>query len=140
MGNAHVSLCWILPKSFPLIYQVVFPPTEFWLLCIFNNLKAFSPFNFLWVLPLYLFLVSGECFLMILICIFFCSSSFSFLSFFLFFFFCLFRAVPVAYGLSQARGQIGAVAASLSHSHSHSNVGSKPYLRPTSQLMATPDP
>ena len=38
------------------------------------------------------------------------------------FFFCLFRAVPVAYGSSQARGQIRAVAASLHHSHS--NTGS----------------
>ena len=34
----------------------------------------------------------------------------------------LFRTAPVAYGGSQARGQIGAVAASLHHSHS--NTGS----------------
>ena len=33
-----------------------------------------------------------------------------------------FRAAPVAYGSSQARGQIGAAAASLYHSHS--NAGS----------------
>ena len=53
--------------------------------------------------------------------------------------FCLFfRAAPEAYGGSQARGPIGAVAASLHHSHS--NVGSKPCLRPTPQLMAMPDP
>ena len=39
---------------------------------------------------------------------------------------------------SQARGQIGAVAAALCHSHS--NVGSELHLRPTPQLMATPDP
>ena len=32
--------------------------------------------------------------------------------------FCLFRAAPVAYGSSQARGQIRAVAAGLHHSHS----------------------
>ena len=38
--------------------------------------------------------------------------------------FCLFYAAPVAYGGSQARGPIGAAAASLCHSHS--NVGSKP--------------
>ena len=38
------------------------------------------------------------------------------LSFLFFFFFCLFRAAPAAYGGSQARGQIGAVAASLHHS------------------------
>ena len=44
----------------------------------------------------------------------------------------------MAYGGSQARGQIGATDASLSHSHS--NVGSEPCLRPTPQLMATPDP
>ena len=47
-------------------------------------------------------------------------------------------AAPKAYGGSQARGQIGAVAASLYHSHS--NIGSKPRLRPTPQLTATQDP
>ena len=60
---------------------------------------------------------------------------------FLFFIFCLFaisRAAPGAYGGSQARGVIGAVASSLHHSHS--NVGFKLHLRPTPQLTATPDP
>ena len=32
---------------------------------------------------------------------------------------CLFRATPLAYGSSQARGQVGAAAASLCHSHSN---------------------
>ena len=50
----------------------------------------------------------------------------------------LFRAAPVAYGVSQARGQIGAVAAGLYHSHS--NVRSKLRLRPIPQLTAMPDP
>ena len=50
-----------------------------------------------------------------------------------------FRAAPVAYGGSQARGWIGgAVAASLCHSHS--NVGSRLRLQPTPQLMAMSDP
>ena len=53
-------------------------------------------------------------------------------------FFIIFRAAPVAYGGSQARGLIGAVAAGLCHSHS--NVGSEQCLRPTPQLMAMPDP
>ena len=53
-------------------------------------------------------------------------------------FFCLFRASPMAYGGSQARGQIGAVAAG--QNHSHSNVGSKPPLWPTPQLMTTSGP
>ena len=56
---------------------------------------------------------------------------------FLVFVFCLFRAVP-AYGGSQARGRIGAVATGLHHSHS--NKGSEPSLQPTPQLMAMPDP
>ena len=43
---------------------------------------------------------------------------------FFFFGFCLFRAAPVAYGGSQPRGGIGALAAGLHHSHS--NAGSKP--------------
>ena len=53
------------------------------------------------------------------------------------FFVRLFRAAPVAYGVSQARGPIGAAAASLRQSHS--NSGSKPCLQPTPQLMATWD-
>ena len=50
----------------------------------------------------------------------------------------VFRAVLVAYGDSQARGQIRAVATSLHHSHSIE--GSEPHLRPTAQLTATRDP
>ena len=50
----------------------------------------------------------------------------------------LFRATPMAYGSSQARGQIGATAASLRHSHS--NARSQLHLQPTAQLTATPDP
>ena len=54
------------------------------------------------------------------------------------FYFLLFRAAPAAYGDSQARGPIGAVAAGLCHSHG--NAGYQPRLRPTPQLTATPDP
>ena len=50
----------------------------------------------------------------------------------------LFRAAPVAYGGTQARGQIAATAAGLQHSRS--NAGSKPYKQPVPQLTATPDP
>ena len=42
------------------------------------------------------------------------------------FLFCLFRAEPTAYGGSQARGLIGAVAAGLCQSHS--NAGSETCL------------
>ena len=55
----------------------------------------------------------------------------------LFIYLCLFRAIPAAYGGSQARGRIGAAAASLHHSHS--NAGSKLCLPPIPQLMATLD-
>ena len=55
-----------------------------------------------------------------------------------FLFFCLFRTTPMACGGSQARGLIGAAAASLHQSHS--NAGSEPCLRPTPQLTATLDP
>ena len=50
--------------------------------------------------------------------------------------FLLFRAIPAAYGSFQARGQIGAAAASLGHSHS--NAGSE--LQSTPQLTAMSDP
>ena len=65
-----------------------------------------------------------------------------------FFVFCLFVVVvvvvaiswaaPAAYGGSQARGPIGAVATGLRHSHS--NTKSELCLQPTPQLTATPDP
>ena len=44
----------------------------------------------------------------------------------------------MAYGNSQARGQIGIAAAGLRHSYS--NMGSEPHLRPTPQFVATRDP
>ena len=43
----------------------------------------------------------------------------------------------MAYGGSQSRGLIRAVAADLGHSHS--NVGSEPHLPPTPELTAMPD-
>ena len=66
---------------------------------------------------------------------------FYFILFYLFIYFCLFAiswAAPTAYGGSQARGLIGAVAAS--RRQSHSNEGSELHLRPTPQLTATLDP
>ena len=65
-----------------------------------------------------------------------CLGSFFYLSFHLFIYF--FRAVPVVYGGSQARGLIRAVAISLHHRHS--NARSKLHLQPAPQLMAMPDP
>ena len=59
-----------------------------------------------------------------------------FVCLFFVFVFCLFRAAPVAYGGSQARGWIGAVATSLCHS----NTGSEPHLQPIPQLTVVPDP
>ena len=56
------------------------------------------------------------------------------------FFVCLFgffRAIPAAYGGFQARGQIGAAAASLGHGHS--NTISELHLQPTLQHRATLD-
>ena len=61
------------------------------------------------------------------------------ISFFLFFFmsFCLFLGPPPeAYGGSQARDPIGAVATSLCHS----TVGSEPSLQPTPKITAKLDP
>ena len=56
-----------------------------------------------------------------------------------FLFFLLFLGpLPWRMGGSQARGLIGAVAASLRQSHS--NSGSEPRLQPTPELTATPDP
>ena len=54
------------------------------------------------------------------------------------FFFVFSRAAPMAYGGSQARGLIRAVATSLRQSHS--NMGAGPRLKPTPQLTAMLDP
>ena len=51
-----------------------------------------------------------------------------------------FKATPVAYGGSQARGQIGTAAAANGLHHSHSNARSKPHLQPTPQLTVISDP
>ena len=56
----------------------------------------------------------------------------------LFCFVFLFRAAPVTYGCSQARGQIRVAASGLCQSHS--NAGSELCLRLTPQLVAMPDP
>ena len=66
---------------------------------------------------------------------------FLFFKFIYLFIFCLFAfswATPEVYGGSQVRGLIGAVATGLYQGHS--NTGSEPYLQPTPQLTATPDP
>ena len=55
-----------------------------------------------------------------------------------FYFFVFSRAEPAAYGDSQPRGPIGAVAASLQHSHS--NTRSEQHLWATPQLTAMPIP
>ena len=47
-----------------------------------------------------------------------------------------FRAASVAFGNSQARGQIESAAANLCHSHS--NAGSGPQLQLTPQLVTKP--
>ena len=61
------------------------------------------------------------------------------MSFFFFFVFLLFLWVtPMAYGGSQARCLIRAIAASLCQSHN--NVGSEQHLQPTPQLTAALDP
>ena len=62
--------------------------------------------------------------------------------FFFLVFFYLFRAVPAAYGGSQARGQIGATTAGLRHGRVFDlyHMGSESGLQPMPQLMGTMDP
>ena len=50
----------------------------------------------------------------------------------------IFRTTSTAYGSSQVRGRIIAVATGLDHSHSYAK--SKPHLWPTPELMAMQDP
>ena len=56
---------------------------------------------------------------------------------YIYIFICLLRAIPEAYGSSQARSQITATTACLHHSQSKAR--SEMHLRPTPQLTATPD-
>ena len=67
------------------------------------------------------------------------SLSFSLNLFYLFIYlFLLYRAALMAYGGSQARGPVRAVAAGLRQSYS--NAGSEPCLQPTPQLTTKLDP
>ena len=56
----------------------------------------------------------------------------------IFFVFVFLGAAPMAYGGSQARVRIGAVASGPCHRHS--NTSSKPRLQPTPQLTVMLDP
>ena len=69
--------------------------------------------------------------------VFFHRFYFLFIYLFILSFFAISWADPAAYGGSQARGPIGAVATGLRQSHS--NAESEPRLQPTPQLTATPD-
>ena len=87
----------------------------------FNHVGSFNYVGFFCCFFVFLFLF--------FVCLFVC----------LFFVFLPFlELLPEAYGGSQARGPIGAVAASLRQSHN--NTGSELCLQPTPQLTATPDP
>ena len=59
---------------------------------------------------------------------------------FFFFFFFFLRAAPAAYGGTQDRGQIRAMAAGLRLYYNRNNTRSEPCLQPTPQLTATQDP
>ena len=110
-----------------------------WTYCHFLNFFAFVVvgfilsflfcFLFLW-LPILVLYLNCFFFFMSVHIVFFFLACFSHG-----WFFCLF---VLAYGSSQAGGQIGAVVANLHHSHS--NVRSEIHLWPTLYLMVMPDP
>ena len=95
-----------------------------------NHFAGYNNLSLILVMCLLFFLII---FLLILpiICLLFLLD----FSFFLFVF-CLFRAIPVAYGGSQARGLIRTVTVGLCHSNARSEL----HLQPTPQLTAMPDP
>ena len=133
LGNAGSLTPWARQRT---------EPTTSWFLVRFVNHCATTgtPYFFFYLGPFNISFRMG----LVLLCSFsFCLLENFFISpsILLLFFFCLFAiswAAPVAYGGSQTRGPIGAVAASLHQSHS--NLGSEPPLQPTPQLTATPDP
>ena len=88
------------------------PPSVPHLVCLFMTI-------FIYLFPLWSLWFPSFCWL---------QGGFVLFCFYLLFLFLFFRTVPVAYGSSQARGQIGAATAGLRHKHS--NAGSEPRLRP----------
>ena len=108
--SAYLPITCITKKSLKISVRVLplpFGPIYFlfghmYYFCHMNRLPKFSNFSLLTF-----FLHNPKEILA------FYTFSFSFL-------FCLFRAIPVAYESSQARGWIGAVAADIHHSHSNS--------------------
>jgi len=114
---------------------------------IFAKLYTHDMSSFLCYTPTKILLKNTNIYIYIYICLCICininPSLFAFIKLFsvilIFFlsFFAISWAAPEAYGGSQARGPVGAVATGLCQSHS--NAGSEPHLQPTPQLMAMPD-
>ena len=120
---------------FSIFSVPIFPSSYLLLWSIYSNLRSYYYFSYYWVLSvLYIFCMQ------FFHQIWFVSHRL-WLSFYFFFYFCcllsFFRAIPAAYGVSQASGLIGAVAAGLRQSHS--TMGSEPRLWPTPLLCTRSD-
>ena len=98
-----------------------------------SNFELMFLMNFNLSLHIYISVISPNMFFFFFIL----ESLFSFF-YFSFSFFFLFRASLVACGSSQARGRIRATTAGIHHSYSKARF--EPYLWPTPQLTAKPDP
>ena len=98
--------------------QLLFLTSYFTSLCVYFNYLLCGYRWFCYILSFNL-LINFECDWFTNFIVYLPLQMSFFLLFVLFFVFCLFRATPVAYGGSQARGCIGAVAADLLHSHSN---------------------
>ena len=125
-GNFHMLWAW--PKK--QIQTYILNLCVYWFFCLFpvskrNIFKIFSWYIFVVLLVAILYVLPTLCFVLVILAV----------SFFLFLFFCFFRATPMAYGGSQAKGLIGAVAAGLHHSHNPSSWQHR-ILNPLSEARA----
>ena len=105
----HLIWSLSLPFAFILLQNIYLFLIHSMILHVFNFVKEYHNIGILWQLAFFIYL---------------------------FIYFVYFRATPVAYGGSQARGPNRSVATGLRHS----KAGSKLHLQPTPQLTAIPDP
>ena len=125
-----------------LFYVILFIIYLITLLFIFYYFFYYSSFNYYIILYYYLFVCFYLLFIinifLLNILLFICLLHI-YIHIYIFFGFLPFSSAnPTAYGSSQARGPIGAMAAGLYQSHS--NTGSEPCLQTIPQLMEMPDP
>ena len=131
--NVSFALRWVSCRQYIVGSCVFLQATT---LCLSTG--AFSPFTYKVIIDKYVFIAILNFVFQLILCFYFIPFVCVCLCVCVCVVFLSFRATPMAYRSSQARGRIRTVATSLCQGHN--NAGSEPHLWPTSQHMAMLDP